>query len=140
MSMLVLDNSIAMSWCFTDQRDDYSEAVLRALIDGCAVVPELWLLEVANVTALAEQRGNLTAAERKRFLGMLSSLRTQIDHAGSDRIWGDVYDLAVKHRLTSYDARYLELARRMGLPLASSDKDLNSAAKKEGVARFPGKH
>lgn len=139
MTMLVLDNSIAMSWCFRDQRDDYSESVLRTLVDGCAVVPELWLLEVANVTALAEQRGVLSSAERKRFLGLLGSLRTQVDHASSDLIWGDVYDLAVKHRLTSYDARYLELSQRMGLPLASSDKDLLAAAKKEGVARFAAK-
>ena len=70
---------------------------------------------------------------------MLSDLRVQVDQADRERIWGDVYELAVKHRLTSYDACYLELARRTALPLASADKDLNKAAKKEGVQLFAAK-
>ncbi|MEO6596025.1 MAG: type II toxin-antitoxin system VapC family toxin [Planctomycetota bacterium] len=136
--MLVLDNSVSMSWCFENQRTDYATAVLKALIDGCAVVPALWLLEVANVTSLAEQKGLLAATDRRRFLQLLLGLRTQVDHANAERIWGDVFDLALAHRITAYDARYLELAKRLSLPLASADTDLKAAAKKERVRIFEG--
>src|SRR5689334_21345286 len=75
VSMLVLDSSIAMSWCFADQGTDYARSVLEALLDGCAVVPELWFLEVAHVAGLAEQRDILPAADRIRFLDLLGGLR-----------------------------------------------------------------
>lgn len=136
MTLIVLDNSVSMTWCFEGQRTAYSTAVLQALRDGCAVVPSLWFLEVANVTALAEQKGMLSAADRTRFLQLLSVLRKQVDDATPERIWGDVYDLALRHKLTSYDACYLELARRTNLPLASEDRALTAAAKKAGVAMF----
>ena len=136
MTMLVLDSSIAMSWCFADQGTDYGRSVLEALADGCAVVPELWLLEVANVVGLAEQRGILAAADRIRFLDLLGGLRKQVDVADEGRAWGQVYDLALKHGLTSYDARYLELAARMDLPIATADRELKAAAKRERVHLF----
>ena len=134
--MLVLDNSVSMSWCFEDQRTDYTTTVLKALLDGCAVVPSLWFLEVANVATLAEQKGVLKVLDRVRFIKLLGDLRKHVDHPTGERIWGEVYELSLKHKLTSYDARYLELAKRMNLPLASQDGDLKAAAKKEGVALF----
>lgn len=136
MTVLVLDNSVSMAWCFTEERSDYTTAVLKALVDGCAVVPALWFLEVANVTSLSEQKGVLKTAERVKFMALLAGLRKQVDHASGERIWGEVYELSLKYKLTSYDARYLELAKRMNLPLASKDRDLRAAAKKEGVVLF----
>jgi len=135
--MLVLDASVAVSWCFRDQHTAYTRGVLEALVDGVAVVPALWLLEVANVTSLAERRGLLPAADRTRYLQLLGGLRTRLDHASAERIWGDVYELATSHDLTIYDARYLELARRMQMPLASIDGELVAAAQREGVPMFP---
>lgn len=136
MKRLVLDTSVTMTWCFTDQRTAYSTEVLEVLVDGCLVVPALWFLEVANVAALAEQKGILRAEERKRFLKLLGGLRKQVDPEEQDVVWGDAYDLAVRHGLTSYDARYIELARRTNLPLATEDRRLLAAAKKAGIARF----
>ena len=137
MTLLVLDTSVAMTWCFEGQRTAQSTAVLKALGDGCAVVPSLWFLEVANVTTLAEQKGVLLPADRTRFLHLLSGLRKQVDEAMPERIWGDVYALSMRYRLTSYDACYLELSRRTKLPLASEDRALKAAAKKAGVMLFP---
>ena len=51
--------------------------------------------------------------------------------------WHDTLALARSHRLTSYDAAYLELALRRGLPLASRDKALQAAARPEGVPLMP---
>ena len=45
-----------------------------------------------------------------------------------------VLRLARAHRLSVYDAAYLELAQREGLPLATLDADLQRAAAGEGVA------
>lgn len=73
---------------------------------------------------------------RPAFRKLLGGLRKQVGHTTGERIWGEVHDLSLKHKLTSYDARYLELAKRMNLPLASQDGDLRAAAKKEGVALF----
>lgn len=92
--------------------------------------------EVANVAALTEQKGALKRADRVRFLQLLGGLRKQVDHATGERIWGDVYELSLKHKLTSYDARYLELAKRMELPLATQDGDLRAAPRKERVPLF----
>jgi predicted nucleic acid-binding protein len=139
MTMLVLDNSVTMTWCFEGQRTAYSTAVLEALGDGCAVVPGLWFLEVANVTTLAEQKGVLRSVDRTRFLALLSGLRKQVDEATPERIWGDVYALSMRHKLTSYDACYLELSRRTNLPLASEDRALKAAARKAGVVLFQGR-
>lgn len=136
MTMLVLDNSVAMSWCFADQRNEYTTEVLKALVDGCAVVPALWFLEVANVAALTERKGALKRADRVRFLQLLGGLRKQVDHATGERIWGEVYELSIEHKLSSYDARYLELAKRRELPLATQDGDLRAAARKERVPLF----
>ena len=136
MNRLILDASVAVTWCFRDQQTTYSTSVLQELAEATAIVPALWFLEVANVTALAEQRGVLRAEDRKRFLRLLTGLRKQVDHEAPERAWTDVHDLAVRHKLTSYDALYLELARRMRLPLASEDRRLRAAAKTAGIAVF----
>jgi predicted nucleic acid-binding protein len=136
MTLVVLDSSVTMTWCFEGQRTAYSTEVLKALGEGWAVVPSLWFLEVANVTTLAEQKGVLRSADRIRFLQLLSRLRKQVDEAAPERVWGDVYSLSLQHRLTSYDACYLELSKRTNLPLASEDRALKAAAKKAGVVLF----
>ena len=40
------------------------------------------------------------------------------------------------HRLTAYDATYLQLAQESGLPLATADRDLRNAALTAGVPIF----
>jgi predicted nucleic acid-binding protein len=87
-------------------------------------------LEVRNVVLLSERRGRLT---RQRADGALAYLRrapVALDHApGETRL----LDLARAHQLTAYDAAYLELAQRMGVPLASSDRSLAAAARAIGI-------
>jgi predicted nucleic acid-binding protein len=95
----------------------------------------LW--ETANVLVQAERRGRITAAAMRTFLGLLEALPIRIDHAGITTIWHDTLALARTHRLTSYDAATLELALRLGLPLASRDQALQAAARSEGVPLLP---
>lgn len=129
----VLDASVTVGWCFEDERTPHLEGLLDRLRDSPAVVPQMWSLEVANVLILAVRRRKITVAERSEFLKMLNSHPIHTDLETSDIAFGSILTLADKYQLTSYDAAYLELAMRLGIPLATLDTHLRAAAKKVGV-------
>lgn len=135
----VLDNSVAMCWLFNDGRAadlSYALKVLDSLKATVAVVPGLWALEAANVVAKAEARGLATEARTRAFVAALLRLNIATDHATAGHALGETLNLARRYKLSAYDAAYLELALREGLPLATLDGDLAKAAKKAGVKRF----
>lgn len=136
MTDFVLDCSVAMSWCFEDEADGYSDRILDLLAKGEGHVPNLWLLEVANVLIGAERRGRLTEADSSRFIELLGSLPIVIDDEISTQTISTILAQSRAYGLTSYDAAYLELAMRQGLPLATRDKSLHAACKKSGVKVF----
>ena len=136
MSRLVLDCSVTMGWCFEDEANEYTESVLAGLSDGGAAVPSIWLLEVANVLAIAERKGRTNSAKVARFLEILSGLPIVVDEQTSIRAFSQILSLARTQQLTSYDAAYLDLAMREGLPLATQDSVLQKAATKAGVRIF----
>jgi predicted nucleic acid-binding protein len=120
----------------TDQR--YAASVLASLAenDAAAGVPVTWGLEIANVVARAETRRLVTEAQSEAFLEMLAGIRIRPDPATFSRALVETLGLARRYRLSSYDASYLELALRHGLPLATLDSDLLKAARKAGIKRF----
>ena len=132
--MFVVDNSVVMAWCFEDEASTYTEGVLDQLRDTQARVPAIWPLEVANVLLIAERRDRLTEAETARFAELLQVLPILVEEADVERILGPVLAVGRAHRLSAYDAAYLELAARQGLPLATQDSRLRKAASKAGVA------
>lgn len=135
MSRFVLDCSVAMAWCFEDEPDAqaYANSVLGALETDSAVAPSIWPLEIANVLAVAERKDRLREAESARFLELLHLLPIEIDPHTHARATGPILALARRRGLSSYDAAYLDLAMREGLPLASLDKALVAAAESSGV-------
>lgn len=135
---LVLDASIAVCWLLADGKASdrqYARGILDAMAspDTVAEVPVTWGLEIANVLAKAEARGVITEAQSEAFLEMLAGIRIHADATTVARSLADVLQLARRYRLSSYDASYLELALRNGLPLATLDTDLTKAARKSGV-------
>ena len=76
----------------------------------------------------AEKRRRITAARSAEFLGILGELDIRADTDAAGRAFRDVLPLARAQGLTTYDASYLELALRLGLPLATKDKALLRAA------------
>jgi len=134
VSRFALDCSMTMAWCFEDEATPYSESVLEALADGEAVVPPIWTLEVANVLVVGERKKRLLPAQSLRFVELLQSLPITTDP--DVRPLGELLGLAREQGLSSYDASYLDLAVRTGLPLASLDGHLLEAADRFGVARF----
>ncbi|MCP9468666.1 MAG: type II toxin-antitoxin system VapC family toxin [Nitrospira sp.] len=135
----VLDNSVTMRWFFGDGKPQdlaYAGRVLDAMQETKAFVPMIWGLEVANAIAKAEAKALVTEARSETFLEMLEEVEIEVDAATFMHALSDTLHLARRYKLSAYDASYLELALRAGLPLATLDEDLQKAAKKAGVKKF----
>jgi predicted nucleic acid-binding protein len=128
----VVDASVALAWCFEDEATPQTEAVLDRLSHDTAVVPSLWELEVSNVLLAGERRDRLTESQSARFVALLAQLPILVDTASVDV--GAVLAAGRQHLLTAYDAAYLVLAEREGVPLATLDARLRAAAQAVGVA------
>ena len=133
---VVIDSSIAIAWCFPDEKDDYSEAVLESLASTQGVVPYLWHLEVANTLVVGERRKRSTQANTVTWLGFLAALPIAVDDETKFHAFGNTLNLARDHNLSAYDAAYLELAMRLALPLATLDDKLKAAAQAAGVILY----
>jgi predicted nucleic acid-binding protein len=134
----VLDASVTLAWCFEDEGGDYAVAVLDALRSSEAVAASLWPLEVTNGLLTAERRGRLEREAAGQFAHLLLSLPIAIDPVARRRSFETIHGMARTHGLSSYDAAYLELAVRLGVPLATLDGRLKAAAQVEGVGVFAG--
>jgi predicted nucleic acid-binding protein len=131
---LVLDASLALAWCFPDEKSAVSEATLDLLSSGGeAFVPVLWPLEVGNALLVAERRKRVTIAQVTAVLQRIAQLPIAVVPLTTDRAFGSILYLARQEQLTEYDAAYLELALREGLPLATLDDDLRRAARRAGI-------
>ena len=135
--MIVVDSSAALAWSFVDERSAATLAIASRVRDEGAVVPSLWKLEVANILRLAVRKERITALERNDTLKDFERLGIEIDGETADRAWNETLAVADRHDLTVYDAAYLELAKRRGLPLATLDQALAHAARQEGVEVLP---
>ncbi len=122
-----------MAWCFEDEATEFTDSLLEGLAQGSAKVPSIWPLEIANVLAISERRGRTNQAKITQFLRLLGSLPITVDAKTGEKAFTDVLTLARTHKLTSYDAAYLELALREGLALATLDEELKRVANKLGV-------
>ncbi len=135
MSRFVLDNTVTMAWCFTDEAAELTETLLNRLSDlkDTALVPALWLYEVVNVTEMAVRKGRITKDKATAFIESLTDLPIEVEDLSRTEVFVSVRAVAERYRLTSYDAAYLELAIRHRLPLAAIDRDLTRAAQAAGV-------
>lgn len=132
----VLDCSLTVAWFFEDEMNRYAQAVEDSLAAAAAVVPGLWPLEVANALLVGERRSRATEANVTTFLRLLAALPIALDDDTASRAWQHSLHLARSHRLSVYDAAYLELALRQGLPLATLDDRLAAAATSAGVPAY----
>ena len=135
--LFVLDNSVVMRWLLKDgsaERLAYADKVLGLLTqdDAQALVPGVWPLEVANVIVKAQAKGLVSEARSTAFIGLLDDMGISVDTRTAERALKDTLQLARRYQLSSYDASYLELALREGLPLATLDADQRSAMLQTG--------
>lgn len=132
--MFVLDASVTLAWCFEDEGDAYSDNVLHRLRASKALVPSLWFLEIANVLLVAERKKRITPADSLYFTSLLKGLSIQV--AELPHSFTDILNVGRSYVLSSYDASYLYLAMKEGLPLATKDATLIKAAKALGVSLY----
>ena len=134
----VADASVAIAWVHPGQATAATQAMLEAIAAGAVFeVPSLWSLEVANVLLVLKRRGRITERERRLAAENLLMLPHVIDGDGASVALTRLTELAAKYSLSVYDATYLELAMRRGLPLATKDGPLGKAARKARVAMWP---
>jgi predicted nucleic acid-binding protein len=136
----VLDNSVVISWCLEAEQDEYADAVLESLDTGEALAPAVWPLEAGNVLIAAERRQRLNRAATVRFLELLAALPIRVEQESPERMLKEILSLAREQGLSTYDASYLDLAMRRGLPLATRDAALAEAARRCGIPLFEPKN
>ena len=134
---MVIDSSIALTWCFEDEASPETDRLFERVRDDGAIVPGLWYLELSNVLLQAEKRGRISTGDVATRLNLIADLPISVDQETTNRAWHEILALARAERLTAYDATYLELASRRGLPLLTRDVDLAQAALRLGVAVLP---
>ena len=130
---LIADVSAILSQAFDDEDAAYAEAVIEAIANDEALVPTLFWFEIRNALLMGERRGRITAERTGQFLSDLALLPFVVDELPREL---PAMGLARRHKLTMYDATYLELAQRKNLPLATLDDALIKAATAVGVTVF----
>ena len=134
MARFVADASATLSWFFEDETTSWTENLLERVKSGDSfVVPAHWLVEVANGFLVAERRKRITRKRTDEFLDAIAGLRIEVEPALTPARAKVLLKLSQKYNLTVYDAAYLDLARRQGLPMATLDRDLRQAASAEGL-------
>jgi predicted nucleic acid-binding protein len=134
MAAFVIDASATLPWCFADEATGATNAMLALLRTGDeAIVPAHWPVEVANALLIAVRRKRISPEDAHQFLVDLESLPIRVDTTTKNLVRAGVFPMAEQYGLTVYDAAYLELAIREGLPLATLDNDLRKAARASGV-------
>jgi predicted nucleic acid-binding protein len=122
-----------MTWCFQDEATRETDDLLQELFIRGAIVPALWHFEVSNILATGIRRKRITADDARAFLRKLATLPIEAEKRKAPITGSDLLPLVLQHRLTAYDAAYLELARRKGYAMATLDRELIAAARQEGI-------
>ena len=129
--MLVIDASVAACWYFPDESHHIADAATERIATENATAPAIFWFELRNVLLVGERGGRISESETSRLLKHVNALPIEIDRQPDEAL---VLSLARRHKLTLYDAAYLEVALRRTLPLASLDRAIIRAAKAEKVS------
>ena len=131
MTAFVIDNSVAIAWFLPNQATAYTDRLLERAMTRTLHAPSVWPLEFANALWGLQRRKLLSAEQVDEIVEKGEALAVEVDRHSPPMSL--VLMLSRRHRLSTYDASYLELALRLRLPLAAKDGPLVEAAKKAGV-------
>jgi len=132
MKRFVLDCSVSAAWCLKDESSREADRYLDMLANGEAVVPALWVVETSNVLVMAERRKRIAREDAEQAMELLDQLPIVIDAEGAQSM-PRLFSMASECGIAAYDASYLEVAKRLRLPLASLDRGQRVAAEKSKV-------
>lgn len=130
---IVVDASLGLTWCLHDEEHPGAAQLLEECYRSPMHIPQHWALEVSNGLVMAMKRGRITESEIYEALALLTVFDFIPDAFTASAAKSTALALAIRHKLTLYDAAYLELALRLGHPLATLDQKLAKAAEEEGV-------
>ncbi len=128
---LVLDVSVTLAWCYTDEQSEWALRILRKTSRDGAVVPRIWQFEIVNGLTVGERRRRLERSDAENFLDFLDTLPIEHDPMAPSPL--RLLHLTRDTSLSAYDSLYLEVSLRRGLPLATQDRVLKKAASQVGV-------
>jgi predicted nucleic acid-binding protein len=130
----VADSSVGIAWVVLEQSTKATAELLQRIeSDAQFYVPTLWMFEVANALLVLLRRRRIDPKQYAQARQHLAQLCPIVDDETSRLALGPTSELAQKYSLSAYDATYLELSLRKGLPLASRDAALNRAAQASGI-------
>lgn len=132
--MVILDTSVALSWCFEDELTEQTQKILEYVEKHGAMVPSLWQLEVTNALWSSIRRKRLDLEKSRSYLALFQALPIKILEKSYDMT--SLLDIACATGLTTYDTTYLVLALEHHLPLATLDIALQKVAQDKGVIIF----
>lgn len=133
----VLDSSVALAWVLPDESNPNLDQLCDHLTDDIALVPPVWPLEIGNVLLVALKRGRLNRSDIQHLITELRALPVEIDTGSTDRSLDETFLLAQRYDITTYDASYVELARRRDVPLATLDSPLRKVCQSLRIGLLP---
>jgi len=135
MATFVADASVTLPWCFQDEATAWTDGLLDRLRGGDRIaVPAHWPTEISNGLLMGLRRKRIQPGRPQLFWDQLAILPIDVEPPLTSNQAKAVLAPCEAHGLTVYDAAYLELALRRGLPLATQDLDLVKAAQLEGAS------
>lgn len=133
----VLDSSVALAWVLPDERSAPIDQLADKLATDHAIVPAMWPFEILNALSTATRRARISSNHLHGLLGELARLPVEIEQVTMSGQPEAIGSLAARHGLTSYDAAYVELAKRRNMPLATMDKRLRDVCLTERINVIP---
>ena len=133
----VLDSSVALAWVLPDEQSEAADPIAERLERDFAVVPAVWPLEVLNALLTASRRARIGDDNVQRLLSHLAALPIEVEQIEMTPMLDAIGSVARRHGITSYDAAYVELAKRRGMPIATFDQKLKDVCLAERVTVIP---
>ncbi len=130
--MIVIDASVALSWLFEDELDDFATQSAERVMRETALVPAIFPAEVANALLFAARKARVAESDVRGALDRIAELPIRV--ASTGLTLAEEMELAQRHGLTIYDAMYLALAKRHRTALYTRDNALLRAARAEHLA------
>ena len=136
VSSVVIDASLFGPLLIPDETPELHADLMPIMLEGRALVPQHWRLEIANIGVIALRRQRVSRDNMLAGMASIDGFKIETDDQTTNHSLGRTLELALKHGLTSYDAAYLELAQRRDVPIFTRDQRLADAAIADDVRAF----
>jgi predicted nucleic acid-binding protein len=128
---LIVDASVTVAWFVRNQATAYTDRIRRLARSERLHVPAVWPLEFANALWQLERRKLLSDRQVATIIDLIEPLDIVVHKQTSAP--RRLLELARNHRLSAYDASYLDLALALHYPVACREGALKDALRAAGL-------